>query len=50
MTRKFLAILAALLMAPAAYANCTTHTYIIDGKMVICTTCCYSGNCTTTCV
>lgn len=33
----------------AAYANCSTHTYTINGKMVTCTTCCYYGNCTTNC-
>lgn len=36
--------------ATAAYATCTSHTYYIDGKTVICTTCCYvSGGCSTTC-
>ena len=34
-----------------AYANCTTQTFIMpDGKMMICTTCCNYGNCTTTCI
>jgi len=41
---------AALMLAPlTAMANCTTHTYIIDGKTVVCNTCCFGGNCTTTC-
>ena len=31
------------------WAACTTHTYIIDGKYVTCTTCCYGSNCTTNC-
>lgn len=32
------------------WAACSTHTYIVDGRYVTCTTCCYnSGNCTTTC-
>jgi hypothetical protein len=49
MLKKILAICAALMIAPAAYARCTTHTYIIDGKYIICTICCYGNNCTTTC-
>lgn len=31
------------------WANCTTHTYFVNGKTVICTTCCYGNNCTTNC-
>lgn len=37
------------LTATMVWANCTTHTYYANGKTVICTTCCYSGNCTTNC-
>lgn len=34
-----------------AYASCSTQTFLMpDGKMMICTTCCYGTNCTTTCV
>lgn len=33
----------------AAYAACTTQTYFINGKVIMCTTCCYSGNCNTIC-
>ena len=29
--------------------GCTTHTYMIGGKMVNCITCCSSGHCTTSC-
>lgn len=46
-------ILAAILAltATAAYATCVTNTTILpDGRMVICTTCCYGTNCTTTCM
>ena len=32
-----------------AYASCTTHTYFINGRSVICTTCCYGSFCNTTC-
>jgi hypothetical protein len=37
------------LAASAAYASCVTNTVFQGGKMVVCTTCCYGGNCTTTC-
>lgn len=47
--RKFLTAAALMAVATAAYANCTTHTSMINGKMTTCTTCCYYGNCTTTC-
>jgi hypothetical protein len=34
-----------------AYANCVTNTiFKRDGTMTVCTTCCYYGNCTTTCM
>jgi hypothetical protein len=34
-----------------ALASCTTNTvFLPDGRAVICTSCCVSGNCTTTCV
>ncbi len=29
--------------------GCTTHTYTYNGRMIICTTCCYFGNCNTNC-
>jgi len=47
--KKLLAAVMALGFAGTVYAACTTHTYIINGKMVTCTTCCYNGNCTTNC-
>jgi hypothetical protein len=50
MAKKLAAILMSLMVAPAAYAACTTHTYFIDGKVIVCTTCCTGGYCTTTCV
>jgi hypothetical protein len=38
------------LVATLVYANCTTNTvFLPDGRMMICQTCCYSGNCTTNC-
>jgi hypothetical protein len=36
-------------VAALAWASCTTHTYFVNGKMVMCTTCCYGSNCTTNC-
>lgn len=35
--------------ATLAWASCTTHTYFVNGKYTTCTTCCYGGNCTTSC-
>jgi len=46
-------LLAALLAVPGkAAAYCTTHTYIIDGRLMTCITCCDydGGNCTTNCI
>jgi len=39
----------ALSFAGVAYA-CTTNTYFIDGRIVVCTVCCSGGSCTTTCI
>jgi hypothetical protein len=48
--KKFLAAVIGLGIASVAYANCSTHTVTgPSGKMVTCTTCCYNGNCHTTC-
>jgi len=33
----------------AAHAACMSHTYILGGRITICTTCCYWGHCTTNC-
>ena len=51
---KKLAIAAAMMLLGAnAYAACTSHTYIVNGKTVTCMTCCYGEGqfrtCTTTC-
>jgi hypothetical protein len=45
------ALVALLLSATATvvYAQCTTHTINSGGRLVTCTTCCYGGNCNTTC-
>ncbi len=48
--KKLLVGLLGLGFATAVYANCRTHTITTsDGRMVVCTTCCYGGNCTTNC-
>ena len=39
-----------LLVAPAAAMTCTTHTYSVDGRYVMCQTCCTNGMCQTTCL
>ena len=35
--------------APVAAMTCTTSTYYVDGRYVMCQTCCTWGNCMTTC-
>jgi len=47
--KKVFGFILAMGIATSAYAACSTHSYFINGKMVICTTCCYGGNCTTNC-
>jgi hypothetical protein len=47
--KKIVAGLLGLTFATAVYANCSTQTFVINGKVTVCTTCCYYGNCTTTC-
>lgn len=48
--KKALIAIGLTIAATAAWAACTTHTYIVNGKVVTCMTCCYgNGNCTTTC-
>ena len=49
--RKIIAAVLGLTFAGAVYAQCTTQTIIMpNGKMMVCTTCCSFGNCTTTCI
>jgi hypothetical protein len=47
--RKFTIGLLLTLTATVAYANCTTSTFTVKGKMTVCTTCCNSGLCNTFC-
>jgi hypothetical protein len=32
-----------------AQAACSYHTYVINGRMVSCSTCCYGSSCMTSC-
>jgi hypothetical protein len=53
MTKWMIAILATALtlaFAPTAWAECTSHSYLIKGKSIHCVTCCLTGgSCYTTC-
>ena len=42
--------LSLLLWHAQVQAGCSTSTYFIDGRMIVCTTCCYGTGCTTTCL
>lgn len=50
--KKTIAFLIAACIASIAYANCNTTSVITaDGKVMVCTTCCYGGGqCQTTCM
>lgn len=46
-----LALVLLLTLASLAWAACTTTTYFLpDGKIMICTTCCFGPSCTVNCV
>ena len=48
--RKIIFGLVVATVATAAYAGCFTNTVVTpDGRLVVCTTCCENGMCTTTC-
>lgn len=47
--RSLIIALAIIASPVVAMANCTYQTYVIDGKYVRCSTCCYGGHCTTRC-
>lgn len=49
--KRFIILATALLgLSTAAYAACSTHTYVINGRLVTCTTCCTGSHCTTNCI
>ena len=40
----------AILYPLTVHASCTTRTYVVDGRIIQCMTCCYvGGSCTTSC-
>jgi predicted small secreted protein len=47
--KKVILAIAAMAISTAVYAACVTNTTYINGKTIVCTTCCYAGNCQTTC-
>ena len=51
--RVIITLLAATFMGMAqpatAYNQCTTDTYTIDGRTIMCTTCCTQYGCNTFC-
>lgn len=48
--KYLLGILMAMGLATAAYASCSSYTYVVNNKVVTCTSCCYgNGNCQVNC-
>ena len=49
--RKFIiGCVLSVVLAGVAYAGCFTNTVVTpNGQLVVCTTCCENGMCTTTC-
>ena len=47
---KALVLTIGLMVSGIAAAQCVTNTYFVNGRTVFCQTCCYYGNCTTTCL
>jgi hypothetical protein len=47
--KKFIVATYLATVATMTWAACSTHTYMMNGRMVTCTTCCYGANCTTNC-
>jgi len=48
--KKLIALTLGLMIAGAVYAEgCRSFQYITNGKVVYCNTCCYGGNCQTSC-
>jgi hypothetical protein len=50
LTTLILATMVALALAGPAWASCTTHTYFLEGRIIVCTQCCFGTACTTTCI
>lgn len=49
MSVRLMTLAAGLLFATAALADCVTNSYYANGRLVVCTTCCQFGSCTTSC-
>lgn len=47
---KYLLAVVLFSIATISSAQISTHTYIVNGKMVTCTTTCYGNSCTTSCI
>lgn len=48
--KKIIITMIALLTATAAYAACSTHTYVVNGKVIVCSVCCdRNNNCSEVC-
>lgn len=42
--------LTVFLLAPTVAVACSTTTYMVNGKIIVCVTCCQNGqNCSTVC-
>lgn len=42
--------LSAILLTPTIAVACSTTTYFVNGKVIVCVTCCQNGsNCSTVC-
>jgi hypothetical protein len=47
--RKLIAGLLLVGFTTVVYAQCRTNTITTPDGTIVCTTCCYQGNCNTTC-
>ena len=50
MKMLLLALALLAMLCTSAWAECTTTTYIINGKMTMCVSCCTGETCTVTCI
>jgi hypothetical protein len=47
---KYLLAVILFAVTTISSAQMYSHTYIVNGRMVTCTTTCYGNNCTTSCI
>jgi hypothetical protein len=50
MKHRIIAAAVALAFSGAAWAACTTNTIVTGTRILVCTSCCSGGHCTTTCI